>query len=441
MTMGSKSVLGVLAAGLAAAVFVPLVWADITGRVRIIDMNGRRFEGEVKELPDAYKVRQSNGITMMIKKSEVKEIIRLEPRAKEKTSTDALRTVTRSGSDVSDEEIAAILGEDWIESENAGPVTGADAVLTADMESIDEMRRIADTDTLIETDHFVLVYTSDRALALKLSARLEATYRWMERFMKMVDLEAVAPEHKLEIYFYRDHQGYKSYGSTVGGIPDWAAGFYMRTNNRSAFYDMNKSPRVVKYLEQLERASMRRRRFYQNRIKRYQDFVNLTVIQHEAAHHIHFNIGLFSKRGDIPTWVTEGLAQMFELPSGKRGGSLGTINHYRLADFQGTYNPKFRGNRNRLTKLRLFVSDDSTWDPGKHYSYGWALTHYLWKKHRPQYAEYLHRLNQREDDKRLSATEQLQEFEDIFGPADDKFQKDFLDYIFAQRVQRSALDF
>ncbi|MCP5119172.1 MAG: DUF1570 domain-containing protein, partial [bacterium] len=231
--------------------------------------------------------------------------------------------------------------------------------------------------------------------------------------------EPVVPENKLEIYFFANHEHYKSYGSTVGGIPDWAAGFYMRTINRSAFYDMNYEPSVVQIKRQFERANWRAKQFVRNRLKRRMDFFNINVTQHEAAHHIHFNTGVFPKRGDMPRWVTEGLAQMFELPPGKLGGSLGATNHYRLAEFQTQYNRRYGGNPRALVKLRHFISDDSTWNPQAHYPYGWALNHYLWQKQRDKYAVFMRRMSKREEDKRLPATEQQPGVEALLPPARD----------------------
>ena len=57
------------------------------------------------------------------------------------------------------------------------------------------------------------------------------------------------------------------------------------------------------------------------------------------------------------------------------------------------------------------------------------------------YAVFMRRMAAREEDQTLSPTEKQQEFEDIFGPADDAFQAKFLEYIFSLQPRRSAIGF
>lgn len=429
--------LGVAAANLSAG----FALAQKSGHYRVVQLDGKVIQGTVKEIPGAYEITTKWGIVVTIRKNDVRRMEKIpEPKSPGAASKKGAKGANAGGID--DEIIAAILGDDALEGGDVAASGVQDlGALPMNETSVAEMKRIAGANAkLWVTDHLVLVYTSDKKIARRLASRLERIYSWVHTFMKMFEIPSKRPEYKLEMYFFESNKEYQGYGNNVGGIPAWAAGFYMRTNNRSAFYDMNDGPGMADVKRQLKRSHWRRRQYWTNRLKRRQDFFNVTVIQHEAAHHIHFNVGVFPKRGDIPHWVAEGLAQMFELPPGNLGGSLGATNHFRLGEFLQQYSRKYGGNPRNLVKTRLFISDDNQWTPSK-YAHGWALNHFLYKKRREQYGAFMRMMSQREEDVELTATQQQQAFEDLFGPADDKFHTEFLEYISSIQFRRSALDF
>ena len=411
-----------------------------SGRYRIVLMNNSVVEGDLQEVDGGYKIKNKYGMIITLRKGEIRRMEKLGPSKDAAAVGDGSENPLddRIGK-ISEEDILRILGDDEIDEADVESAETDLSPLPTDQASLAEMRRIAGSAANVwETDHFILLYTSDRKMARKLGSRLESVYEWCHKFMKMMDLQPIRPDYKLEIYFFNTHDEFSAYGNNQGGIPDWAAGFYIRTNNRSAFYDLNDEPRMVAFRERLEKPGIhwRTERYYKNRMGRLNQWLNVSVIQHEAAHHIHFNVGIFSKRGDYPRFLTEGLAQMFELPPGRRGGGLGTTNHSRLAELNRRYP---RNRRKAMIPTKQFVVDDATGWPAA-YPQAWGLTHYLWKKKRPEFARYMKNMAQREDDVTLTATQRQQEFEDIFGPADELHKK-FVDYIFSVQFRRSALDF
>ena len=87
---------------------------------------------------------------------------------------------------------------------------------------------------------------------------------------------------------------------------------------------------------------------------------------------------------------------------------------------------------------RAALHHDATGWPAA-YPQAWALTHYLWKVERPKFALYMQKMANREDGATLNGTQRQQEFEDIFGPADELHKK-FVEYIFGLQNRPSALD-
>lgn len=433
-----------LAAGVLLGLFVALPAAQAqekkSGRYKVVLMNNSVVEGDLTEVDGGYQIKNKYGITITLKKSEIRDMTPLAGAAP--ADGDSENPIAEATAGISEEDILKVLGDDALEESDVELTVVDLSPLPVDESSVSEMMKIAGSGVAasrLETDHFILIYTSDKETARKLGARLESVYTWCHKFMDMLEIQPIRPDYKLEIYFYNTHEEFKAYGNNQGGIPDWAAGFYIRTNNRSAFFDLNDEPTVANYKKQLEDAHWRRKQYWNNRIKRYSDYMNLSVIQHEAAHHIHFNVGIFPKKGDMPRFLTEGLAQMFELPPGKLGGGLGATNHYRLASFQGSFNKKYGGNPNAVIPMRRFITDDQHGWPAA-YPQAWALTHFLWKKHRDQFAIYMQKMANREDGVELTETQRQQEFEDLFGPCDELDEK-FKDYIFGLQFRRSALDF
>ena len=112
-----------------------------------------------------------------------------------------------------------------------------DIELPLDEESVGEMMRIAGTENIYATKHVVVVYTSTKQKAAEIATRLEAIWRWRVRFMKMLNLPLRMPEHKLELYYFADHEEFKTLQVNIGGQPDdGTLGFFSPDSNRSHFF-------------------------------------------------------------------------------------------------------------------------------------------------------------------------------------------------------------
>ncbi len=437
---GTVSAIAIAAFLFAAA--APLAAEDM-GRCRVLRSNGMIIEGAVKKVEGGYEVTSAKGITVKLKDNEVNRVIPLDttPAAPSRDAGEKKPVLPDADStaDVSDSDVKDILG-----SENTGDdviETQSDnlAPCPPNEDSIAEMMRIAGKKAKRhDTDHFVLVYTSERKLAIELASRMESIYKWVIRYQEMLGIPIRRPDYKLEQYFFGTYKEYQDYMALdLGAVLPGALGFYQRETNRSAFFDMQDEPGIAELKKQLAQPGVdwRQRQYITNRVKRYTDFYNLTVIQHECAHHIHFNSGVFPKRGDMPRWLVEGLACMFELPPTDAGGSLGAVNHARLDEFRKIYGTT----PERLGELRLFIVDNSQFRGGMSYSLGWALHQYMWKRHRKNYAKYMQIMAALEDDQEVDRTRRQQEFEDLFGAVDEAWVKKFVEYVNTLQLRQSVL--
>ncbi len=397
---------------------------------RVLLTNGKEIVGEVIELEDVYQVKMAGGtITQTIKKSRVRDLIPLE----EDDSVPDRGSLRRSAADITEPEIEEILGSESVEDLYVWDyIEQIDLMeeLPLDEESLEVMKRIAGMQSdWLDTPHFVCVYTSDPASARRLVARLEIIYKWNVTFIRLFGIPPKRPEHKLEIFYFATYEEFTGYATLNGWSGQGALGFYMRTNNRCAFFDMNTYPPVAAALEASRdgRLPIQERRRLKNRYERFANFINLEVIQHEATHGIHFNLGVFPQEADIGKWMTEGLCVQFEVPPTQEGGGLGSINYHRLDLFRKMYGPSAQGVPWQF--VREMILSDAT---GFHdYVMGWAINYYLRKEHKEGYAKWMQLLAGREDDPyvRLDRTQRLADFENIFGKVDEEWVQAFFEFI------------
>ena len=236
---------------------------------RLILTNNKEIVGAVTELEDAYKVQVASGITQTIKKSRVRSLVPLDDEGShEGGHGGSLRHR------ITDEEIEVILGDESVKDLYVWEyVEKVDLMepLDLDLESLAEMKLFAGRQgKWLDTDHFVCVYTSDHKAARQLVSRLEMVYKWNVTFMRLFGIPPVRPEHKLEIFYFGTYDEFVTYATLCGWMAQGAAGFYMPTNNRCAFFDNLTFPRVARTLEALKDKNVpfERRRRLQNELDR-----------------------------------------------------------------------------------------------------------------------------------------------------------------------------
>lgn len=425
----------------AIAAWAGPAWAEVSGRYRLMLNNNRPpIEGEISEEGDFYIVKQGIA-TLRIPKTQVAKLIPLdEPRGETPPSAAGDAAAAALGADV----VEAILGSENVELDalEEEDTINLETELPLDRDSLDDMMRIAGRKArYFETPHFVFVYTSEPEPARKLAARLESTYRWCVTYINQLNIHKRLPRAKLEIFYFGTFDEYAAYQTLNGFRTAGALGFYMRTNNRSAFFEMTTWPVLAELLKRASDPAVPadERNKLRARSEHYANWWNLKVVQHEAGHHMHFNMGIYPRFGDLPRWMTEGLATMFEVPPTEIGAGLGATNHDRLIEFRRFYGTD--PDRVPWEFVREVIVGDYDPDGYQAYVMGWALNHYLWHEHREKYAEWLRLLGERENDFsiRLNRTEKQEQFEDIFGKVDEAWVREFVRFILSIEPRPSLI--
>lgn len=341
------------------------------------------------------------------------------------------------------------------------------------------------------TPHFLIAHDTPPGMAGSLSTRLEYTFHSIQRFCEHVGFSARPLDRRLEVIFFNDAADYVRYARPFGFDSRGTYGFYHERPNRSAFYNVHNDPQLQELHASIEAArenlsemeqtlkSLRsstaaveitygdgrrtrlnrtqarnevqamRRKVSQLDARRqmYADRINRTVIQHEVAHQVLYNMGVHARSAANPKWLVEGLACMFETPPGAGGSGLFTINQARLRDFRTAItdgDPARRGlnaghyatavSEGRMTALIDLLSlpelfEQRGQDGARHYAAAWALLHYLHRTQSKDLPDYLQEVASRKPGMHISAAEELDLFEKHFGPVDDVFTARFGNYI------------
>ncbi len=196
-------------------------------------------------------------------------------------------------------------------------------------------------------------------------------------------------------------------------------GYYSVRTNRIVVYDLTAGPNAE---PAKTRAEVLR--------KVAASAFNVATVVHEATHQIAFNCGLHTRYADNPVWLTEGMAMYFETPDvTNRTGwrTIGHINRPRLLQFKRSLAKRrspqsllaLIGNDQRLTTAETAADA---------YAEAWALTYFLIKNRRAQYAEYLHNLSQKKPLIWNTPQERLAEFKAVFGDDLNRLDHEFLLY-------------
>ena len=334
---------------------------------------------------------------------------------------------------------------------------------TGDDASASLLEATGETFKIRETAHFLIAYNAEVSTLRDFIARVEATYKSIYRFLEVNKIPHQRPVDRLEMIFVADFDGFHAYAERSGARAAGAAGYYDPRTNRSVFYDATTAPRLAEVNEEIqslqaqlksrEKTSRAQRKHVvktlhrlRNERDRTVETINQIVVQHEVAHQVLFNAGVHNARAQNPDWLVEGLACLFETPPSSTGAGVAAVNQYRLINLRialvdgGDYGSARPDDRfaafksGHLLPLREFVAARGLFNTAQagvedRYSQAWSLVQYLQRKKRRQLAEYLTELSQRPERREYSTAQELELFETVFGPIDEKFEQRWLTYI------------
>ena len=264
---------------------------------------------------------------------------------------------------------------------------GADdwnAALPLDRASLARMLQEAGpTAAALQTDHFVIVYSTSDAKAHDFARRLERVFQAHAGFVRELNLPARLPSQKLEVRLFRSYDEYRTHLATLNAQTGEVLGCFEPRANRCVFFDLDNYLPITELQAQLQQVEPARREKLAGRLERRRELLQQSIVQHEAAHQIEVNIGLIPALDRIPTWLTEGLATLFEaVEPGTE--NLPASNAFRLFEFKKRY-----ATAGALGDVRHFLADDAAWCGADCYPLAWAITRFLQAEYPAQFARLL----------------------------------------------------
>ncbi|MBI4581167.1 MAG: DUF1570 domain-containing protein [Planctomycetes bacterium] len=384
------------------------------------------------------------------------------------------------------------------------PAASDKQVLPADDAQERQLLRVAGEGfTVRRTPHFVIAFNADPGLVDSLSTRLEQTYASVDRFCRQSGFAVRPLKQRLEVLFFDTWPDYERYGRRLQFNCAGTYGFYYEGTNRSAFFNVENDPQLIKMQASIVSAREnvarmeetlksirgnqpieitysdgRRLRVTKAQAKEhlesarrdlkkldgqrqiYCDRINRTVLQHELAHQVSYNTGVHVRGAANPKWLVEGLACMFETPpnAGSSGSGIATINQARLKDFRQAVvgdadraSPTSEMYAAAVAAGRMTVVTDLIRDPdlfeergergATHYAAAWALVHYLHRTQNKALPGYLKDVASRRPGAEWSADEEWDLFVRHFGVVDDAWTGRFSSYILRLPYRSTPGDF
>jgi hypothetical protein len=237
--------------------------------------------------------------------------------------------------------------------------------------------------------------------------RFEDLYTRFEHYFRVRGFKLAQPQYPLVAIVFRDQGDYRRHVA-AGGSPPHAntLGHYDPASNRVLLFDITDGVSGADWSE------------------------NANTIIHEATHQTAFNVGVHQRFADVPRWVGEGLATMFEA----RGvwnrafdqSQTDRINQGRLNDFRA-----YAATRRRPGAMAELIASDDAFrsDAGGAYAEAWALSFYLCETQPRLYAAYLEKTADRPLFASYSPAERMADFQEIFGGEMKMFEAKFLRFM------------
>jgi hypothetical protein len=252
-------------------------------------------------------------------------------------------------------------------------------------------REFGQTLDITTTQHYVVVHP--RGSKDTWADRFEDLYRSCLQYFKVRGFTPQEPEFPMVAIVYRNQGDYFAAASASGTpMRPGTLGHYDPSSNRVFLFDTTGGKASGDWTQ------------------------NADTIIHEATHQTAYNVGIHTRFTEMPRWLVEGLATMFEARGVWNAAAYPSlkdrINSGRLHDFK-----EFVTTRRQPGSIARLVTSDQAFqsDAIGAYAEAWALSFYLCETRPREYAEYLEKTAARPIFATYSDQERMADFQQSFG--------------------------
>lgn len=219
-----------------------------------------------------------------------------------------------------------------------------------------------------QTRRYLYIYNTSENFALATSRILETMFPGVSNYAESHGIETTLPDVPLVVIMFATDEEYQEFDRMPPGI----AAYYNILTNRVVMYEQGA------YDQARPEIAMRRK---------------FTVIAHEGTHQILHNIGVQERLAVWPMWLTEGMAEYYaptEPGRRLRWKGAGEVNDMRMFELENYLqlrsNEETDGAMVRDTVLAARLTSTG-------YASAWSLTHYLARKKRQEFNDYVRDLS------------------------------------------------
>jgi hypothetical protein len=270
-----------------------------------------------------------------------------------------------------------------------------------------------------ESPHFLALGNAEESFSEMRLGNCELLYALFWDHFGRKGFTLRRPQTKLMVALFDSQAGFNAYlGRKESSL---IIGMYHPVSNRFVVYDYGQNELHLSMRSQAERQARQidshldRQRFIGTVQRQAHDFrtgTNISTVMHEVAHQLSFNCGMLDRHGDVPFWVSEGLACYCEATENGSWQGIGAPNPRRIATLSGVLSKK-----GQLLDLRELISRDD-WMPSRRddqtallaYAQSWALFRMFMEEQPQSVSAYLKAIYPRRN-----SDCRLKDFHQVFG--------------------------
>jgi hypothetical protein len=222
------------------------------------------------------------------------------------------------------------------------------------------------------------------------------------------------PTEPLNVVLFSRHADFMQMERRLGGSLRQTAGFYLPKDNISMFYDSGTSPQFQALMQLNDSLEKAREEAKKNRVANAGEIIRLaktlelliditresedvSVVSHEAVHHLAANTNLFPRDSAFVRWVHEGLASYFESAKMAKWSGVGVVDQDRIGYYRVLEGDPVRGGLEFIVSDLGFVVEESLGNQLPAYGQAWAMTHFLFDRHFDQLMQFYKKIGALED--------------------------------------------
>ncbi len=233
----------------------------------------------------------------------------------------------------------------------------------------------ASANEVLSVPHFRIEHWGDTRQAALLAVQLEDVLAAHRRFVRELGLPNSRLSDRLHVRYLPTWQAYQQLVQGAQLTKHGGLGHFDPSDGHIVLYAIATHPELVELRRALADAE-RPDEYHalQSRLQAREILLQRSIIRHETAHLLQAELGIFPSFDDMPRWLVEGLATLFEtleFPAHHAPQPINTLRRHELIKLHGD-------DPDLPARLRRLILEKECWREGSDYALAWAICHHLY---------------------------------------------------------------